>query len=218
MLVGGLLGLAAGGALINCERRRSSSWSLPSRRRCSRPDRDPPDPDGASPPVGARAREDPRRVRCEPRWATRVRARCSLAQILWVAAYVALPVFFVLYADRVLDLGAGASAGMLAGFGILTGAAMIVAGRARPERVFPLLLLGAALLGGGLVAAAPASSVAAAAVPFACCGRRRGSRHGARLPVLRPVRSARRRGQLQRALLLGASDRGRGRRPARRRC
>ncbi len=91
-----------------------------------------------------------------------------LAQILWVAGYVALPVFFVLYADRVLDLGAGAAAGMLAAFGILTGAAMVVAGRARPERVFPLLVLGAALLGGGLVAAAPAGSAAAAALPFAC--------------------------------------------------
>lgn len=90
-----------------------------------------------------------------------------LAQILWVAGYVALPVFFVLYADHVLDLSAGAAAGMLAGFGILTGAAMVVAGRARPERVFPLLLVGAALLGGGLVAAAPAGSAAAAALPFA---------------------------------------------------
>ena len=91
-----------------------------------------------------------------------------LAQILWVAGYVALPVFFVLYADRVLGLGAGAAAGMLAAFGLLTGGAMVVAGRARPERVFPLLVLGAALLGGGLVAAAPAGSAAAAALPFAC--------------------------------------------------
>ena len=91
-----------------------------------------------------------------------------LAQILWVAGYIALPVFFVLYADRVLDLSAGAAAGMLAAFGILTGAAMVLAGRARPERVFPLLVLGAALLGGGLVAAAPAGSIAAAALPFAC--------------------------------------------------
>ena len=90
-----------------------------------------------------------------------------LAQILWVAGYVALPVFFVLYADHVLGLSAGAAAGMLAGFGILTGGAMVVAGRARPERVFPLLLVGAALLGGGLVAAAPAGSAAAAALPFA---------------------------------------------------
>ncbi len=90
-----------------------------------------------------------------------------LAQILWVAGYVALPVFFVLYADHVLDLSAGAAAGMLAGFGILTGAAMVVAGRARPERVFPLLLVGAALLGGGLVAAAPAGSAAGAVLPFA---------------------------------------------------
>lgn len=90
-----------------------------------------------------------------------------LAQILWVAGYIALPVFFVLYADHVLGLGAGAAAAMLAVFGILTGVAMVVAGRARPERVFPLLLLGAALLGAGLVAAAPATSAAAVALPFA---------------------------------------------------
>src|SRR6185503_14030643 len=80
---------------------------------------------------------------------------------------ISLPVFFVLYADHVLGLSAGAAAAMLALFGILTGVAMVVAGRARPERVFPRLLVGAALLGGGLVAAAPATSAAAVALPFA---------------------------------------------------
>ena len=42
-----------------------------------------------------------------------------------------------------------------------------MAGRARPERVRPLLLAGAALLGAGLLAAAPAGTLAAAALPFA---------------------------------------------------
>ena len=91
-----------------------------------------------------------------------------LAQILWVAGYIALPTFFVLYADKVLGLSAGGAGGMLVAFGVLTGAAMVVAGKAPPERVFPLLVLGALLLGGGLVASAPAGSVAAAALPFAC--------------------------------------------------
>ena len=48
-------------------------------------------------------------------------------------------------------------------FGALTAAAMVAAGRARPERVHALLMAGAALLGGGLLAAAPATSLPAAA-------------------------------------------------------
>jgi membrane-associated phospholipid phosphatase/MFS family permease len=91
-----------------------------------------------------------------------------VAQVLWVAGYIALPTFFVLYADRVLDLSAGAAGGMLVGFGVLTGAAMVLGARAAPARVFPLLVLGAALLGGGLVAAAAAQSLALVALPFAC--------------------------------------------------
>ena len=90
-----------------------------------------------------------------------------LAQILWLVAYGALPAFFLLYADHALDVGPGPASALPAGFGIVTGAAMIVAGRARPERVYPLLLTGAVLLGGGLVAAAAATSLAAAALPFA---------------------------------------------------
>jgi dolichol-phosphate mannosyltransferase len=91
-----------------------------------------------------------------------------LAQILWVAGYIALPTFFVLYAEHVLDLSAGAAGAMLVGFGVLTGAAMLLAGRVGPARVFPLLMLGTALIGGGLVAAAAVQSIALVAVPFAC--------------------------------------------------
>ncbi|HEX8645537.1 MAG TPA: MFS transporter [Thermoleophilaceae bacterium] len=90
-----------------------------------------------------------------------------LAQILWLVAYGALPAFFLLYADHALGVGPGPASGLLAGYGVLTGAAMLVAGRARPERVLPLLLTGASLLGAGLIAAAPATTIAAAAVPFA---------------------------------------------------
>ena len=140
-----------------------------------------------------------------------------LAQILWVAGYVALPVFFVLYADHVLDLGAGAAAGMLAAFGILTGAAMVVAGRARPERVFPLLMLGAVLLGGGLVAAAPAGSAAAAALPFAAAAVGAGLVTALGFPYFARFVPQLRGGELQRPVLLGPGHRRHGRCAARRR-
>ena len=90
-----------------------------------------------------------------------------LAQILWLVAYGALPAFFLLYADHALGVGPGPASALPAGFGIVTGVAILVAGRARPERVYPLLLTGAALLGAGLVTAAAATTLAAAALPFA---------------------------------------------------
>ncbi len=89
------------------------------------------------------------------------------AQVLWVFAYAALTPFMVLYADHVLGIGAGTAGLMLAGFGLLTGAGMIFAGKLSRERVRPVVMLGAALLGGGLLAAFPASSIAAAAPGFA---------------------------------------------------
>ena len=166
MLIGGLLGLAVGGALIEGHAAIvfvvaavvAPLLAVPTAILLIRMERQP---------LAERAPEEKRatlRAALRHPGAREV----LLAQILWVAGYIALPVFFVLYADRVLELGAGAAAGMLAAFGILTGGAMVVAARARPERVFPLLVLGAALLGGGLVAAAPAGSAAAAALPFAC--------------------------------------------------
>jgi membrane-associated phospholipid phosphatase/MFS family permease len=90
-----------------------------------------------------------------------------VAQVLWVFAYAALPSFFVLYAEKSLGLGVGVAGALPLGFGVLTAVGMVVAGRAKPERVRPLLLAGAALLGGGLLAAAPAGSLAAAAPGFA---------------------------------------------------
>lgn len=90
-----------------------------------------------------------------------------VAQMLWVAAYVALPAFFILYADRVLGLGPGHAALLPAGFGLLTGAGIVVAGRTQAERVHGRLVLGCVLLGGGLLGAAALGSLAAVLAPFA---------------------------------------------------
>jgi len=90
-----------------------------------------------------------------------------VAQVLWVFAYAALPAFFVLYAEKSLGLGVGVAGALPLGFGLITAVGMVLAGRARPERVRPLLLTGAALLGVGLLAAAPAGSLAGAAPGFA---------------------------------------------------
>lgn len=90
-----------------------------------------------------------------------------IAQLLWVMAYVALPAFFILYAENVFGLGPAVSSILLAAFGVVTGAGMVAAGRTAPEHVYPLLLLGAALLGGGLLAAAAFDELALVAPPLA---------------------------------------------------
>ena len=90
-----------------------------------------------------------------------------LAQTMWVFGYAALPAFFVLYAENSLGLGIGAAGALPLAFGVLTALGIVLAGRARPERVHGLLVAGAALLGVGLLGAAPATSIAAAALPFA---------------------------------------------------
>ncbi|HEU0024567.1 MAG TPA: MFS transporter, partial [Thermoleophilaceae bacterium] len=113
--------------------------------------------------AGAKAERVPVRQALRRRGAREV----LLAQILWVFAYAALPSFFVLYAEDSLGLSVGTAGALPLGFGGLTALGMVVGGRARPERVRPLLLTGAALLGGGLLAAAPAGTLAAAALPFA---------------------------------------------------
>jgi membrane-associated phospholipid phosphatase len=86
------------------------------------------------------------------------------AQILWVLGYAALPAFFLVYADKVLDLAPAAASIMLAGFGIATGAAVVAAGRVKtPARIRPLLLLGVTLMGAGFLGVAAAGGVASAA-------------------------------------------------------
>ena len=74
----------------------------------------------------------------------------------------------------------------------------------QPERVFPLLMLGAALLGGGLVAAAPAGSLAAAARPFGCAAVGAGLVTALGFPYFARFVPQAEAGQLQRPLLLGA--------------
>jgi MFS family permease len=78
-----------------------------------------------------------------------------LAQILWVLGYAALPAFFVLYADRVLELEPSIASLLLAGFGVATGGIMLAAGRVRnPDWQPPLLSLGVVLMGGGFISVA----------------------------------------------------------------
>ncbi|WP_343233023.1 MFS transporter [Miltoncostaea marina] len=90
--------------------------------------------------------------------------RVLAAQALWVLGYAALPSFFVLYADHVLGLGPAPAGGLLVAFGLLTGAAMLLAGlERRAERHLPLLALGVVLMGGGLLAMTPADRVVEAA-------------------------------------------------------
>lgn len=76
-----------------------------------------------------------------------------MAEVLWVMGYAALPAFFVLYAEHVLDLTPARAALVLAGFGLVTAVAVFAAGRVkRPELLRPLLITGVALMGAGLFA------------------------------------------------------------------
>jgi membrane-associated phospholipid phosphatase/predicted MFS family arabinose efflux permease len=76
-----------------------------------------------------------------------------LAEVLWVMGYAALPAFFVLYAEHVLDLTPARAAPVLAGFGLVTAAAVFLSGRVkRPELLRPMLVAGIVLMGGGLIA------------------------------------------------------------------
>jgi membrane-associated phospholipid phosphatase/predicted MFS family arabinose efflux permease len=93
-----------------------------------------------------------------------------VAQGLWVLGYVGLPPFFVLYADHELGLRPSAAALMLAAFGIVTGAAMLLAASVKPQHQRTGLLAGAGVMGVGLLAIAASSSVgpvAAALLPVA---------------------------------------------------
>ena len=93
-----------------------------------------------------------------------------LAQTLWVLAYAALPAFFILYAEEALELDVGIAGALPLAFGAFVALGMVLAGRARPERVHGLLVTGAALLGAGLMAAALTSRLATAALPLATAG------------------------------------------------
>ena len=150
LLVGGLLGLAAGGALTGL-----ALWApfaaaavllpllaLPTLARIDEPDAPAPET------------EEGRPLRHYVVAATRPGVRSLLlAEVLWVLGYAALPAFFVLYADHVLGLTPARAALVLAGFGLVTAAAVFASGRVkRPEQLRPMLFIGVALMGGGLFA------------------------------------------------------------------
>ena len=90
-----------------------------------------------------------------------------VAQGLWVMAYVGILPFFALYADSVLGLGPATAGVILAAFGLLTGAGMLLAARVAPGDVRAMLAGGAAMLGAGLALAATGSRISAVAAPFA---------------------------------------------------
>jgi MFS family permease len=89
------------------------------------------------------------------------------AEILWVIGYAALPVFFILYARRVLGLAPGLASLWLAAFALGAGLSMVAAGFIRNPRLHkPFLALGVALMGVGFLAAAGSANLVA--VSFAC--------------------------------------------------
>jgi membrane-associated phospholipid phosphatase/predicted MFS family arabinose efflux permease len=86
------------------------------------------------------------------------------AQILWVLGYAALPAFFLLFAEEELGLRPAVASLWLAGFGIATAAAIVAAGRVRRASLQrPLLLAGVALMGAGFLGVAATTSLVAVA-------------------------------------------------------
>ncbi len=159
MLVGGLLGLAVGGALTGL-----AIWApfaltavlvpllaLPTIRRVT-------EPEGHSPMTTA-APGNPTSYYLRAALRPGVRG-FLLAQILWVLGYAALPAFFLLYAEEELGLGPSVASLWLAGFGLATGMGIVLAGRVKnPALHRPLLLVGIALLGGGFLGVGASTSL-----------------------------------------------------------
>jgi predicted MFS family arabinose efflux permease len=82
------------------------------------------------------------------------------AEVLWVMGYAALPVFFILYAGRVLGLEPGPASLWLAAFALGAGAVMVAAGYVRQPRLHkPFLALGVGLMGVGFLAASASTSL-----------------------------------------------------------
>jgi membrane-associated phospholipid phosphatase/predicted MFS family arabinose efflux permease len=83
-----------------------------------------------------------------------------VAQILWVLGYAALPAFFLLFAEEELGLRPAVASLWLAGFGIATAAAIVGAGRVRKASLQrPMLLAGVALMGTGFLGVAASTSL-----------------------------------------------------------
>lgn len=163
LIVGGLAGIAIGGALTEV-----AAWApfalaavivpllaLPTvaQTRAAAGDAAPA-PKNDSRPVGYYVRA-----------AARPGVRGFLAaQILWVLGYAALPAFFLLFAEEELGLRPAIASLWLAGFGIATAAAIVAAGRVRrPGLQRPLLLAGVALMGAGFLGVAATTSLVAVA-------------------------------------------------------
>jgi predicted MFS family arabinose efflux permease len=141
MLTGGVIGLAAGGLLTEL-----ALWApfilaavgmpllaWPTVRRL--PVTDPGEPE----------RRRPRPLRFYATAVVRPGVRALAAETLWVIGYAALPVFFILYARRVLGLEPGLASLWLAAFALGAGVAMVAAGFVRNPRVHkPFLALGSA--------------------------------------------------------------------------
>jgi membrane-associated phospholipid phosphatase/predicted MFS family arabinose efflux permease len=153
MLIGGLLGLAVGGALSGLV-----LWAPFALAAVLVPLLTWPTIANTREPriVAPAAASDAQAFRYYVRAATRPDVRGLLgAQILWVLGYAALPVFFLLYAEDVLGLTPAVASLWLAAFGLSTGATIAAAGRVRnPALHHPLLLLGVALMGSGFLAVA----------------------------------------------------------------
>lgn len=91
-----------------------------------------------------------------------------VAETLWVIGYAPLPVFFILYANRVLGLEPGLASLWLAAFALGAGLAMIAAGFVRNPRLHkPFLALGVGLMGLGFLGAGATTSLVGVSVACA---------------------------------------------------
>jgi MFS family permease len=90
-----------------------------------------------------------------------------VAEILWVIGYAPLPIFFILYAKRVLGLDPAIASLWLALFAVAAGVTMGLSGLLRNPRLHkPFLSLGVAFMGFGFLGAAATTNLVG--VSFAC--------------------------------------------------
>jgi membrane-associated phospholipid phosphatase/MFS-type transporter involved in bile tolerance (Atg22 family) len=93
------------------------------------------------------------------------------AQLLWVLGYAALPAFFLLYAQEELGLSPAVASVWLVGFGLVTAAAVVAAGRVKDEeRQRSLLTLGVTLMGAGFLGVASSADYLAIAGALIAAG------------------------------------------------
>jgi membrane-associated phospholipid phosphatase len=93
------------------------------------------------------------------------------AQGLWVLGYAALPAFFLLYAKESLGFSPAVASVWLVGFGLVTGVAVVAAGRVKDEaRQRSLLTLGVTLMGSGFLGVASTGDYLAIAASLTAAG------------------------------------------------